>query len=81
MADSCTIPRKWFPYAKVAREYLGIDPSVLLGAIKRGELRAYVKPLTKGRKQGASCERNTYFVCLEDVDEWIRTYWQQAATI
>lgn len=77
MADRYVIPRGWFPYAQVAKEYLGIGPEFLLSAIKRGELRAYRKPATK-----ASAGKNvSLFICLADVDEWIRTYWQPAAAI
>ena len=81
MADRYVIPRGWFPYTKVAEEYLGVAPSLLLGAIRRGELRAFIKPPTRGRKEGTTTQRNVYFVCLADVDEWIRTYWQPAAAI
>lgn len=81
MADRYVIPRGWFPYTKVAEEYLGVAPYLLLGAIRRGELKAYVKPLTRGRKEGATQERNVVMVCLADVDKWIRTYWQPAAAI
>lgn len=72
------IQRGWMPYAIAAREYLGIDKSILLGAILRGELAAYEKPLTRGRKPGATREHHSYFVCLADVDEWVRTYWAPA---
>lgn len=81
MADSQPIPRGWFSYVKVAKEYLGVSPDILLRAIKRGELKAYVKPLTRGRKEGATHERNVVMVCLADVDEWIRTFWQPYPTI
>ena len=69
------IQRGWMPYAQMAKFYLGISPTILLGAIKAHELKAYTKPLTKGRKVGAKTERNSYFVCKEDVDTYIRTYW------
>lgn len=71
--------RQWMPYALAARDYVGIAPCVLLGAIKRNELPAYEKPLTRGRKQGAQTEHHSYFVCLSDVDEYIRTYWTPAS--
>ena len=70
------IPRGWAPYKTVAREYLHVSEDILLGAIKRGKLRAYEKPLTRGRKPGASRENHSYFVCLSDVDEYIRSEWQ-----
>lgn len=66
------------PYAKAARLYVGINPDILLGAIKRHELPAFEKPLTVGRKQDAQRENHSYFVFLPDVDEYIRTYWQPA---
>lgn len=70
------ITREWYPYSQVAREYIGIAPDVLLGAIRRNELPAYAKPITRGRKEGAKTERDRYFVHLADVDEWIRTCWK-----
>lgn len=73
-----TIPRQWWPYAIVAQQYLGVSPDILLGAIKRGELPAYEKPLTRGRKEGATREHHSYFVCLSDVDAYIRKHWPQA---
>ena len=72
------IQREWMPYATAAKFYLGIAPDVLLGAIKRNELAAYEKPLTRGRKPGAATEHHSYFVSISDVDKWIRTYWQPA---
>ena len=70
--------RGWMPYALAARDYLGISPDILLGAIKRGELTAYEKPLTRGRKQDAKREHHSYFVRLSDVDAYICTYWSRA---
>ena len=75
--DSQYIPRKWFPYARVAKEYLGIAPSVLLAAIEKGELPAYRKPVSKD----STGQQFSWFVCLEDVDEWIRTYWPKPQAI
>ena len=66
------------PYALAARDYLGISPDILLGAIKRGELPAYEKPLTRGRKKGAQREHHSYFVRLTDVDTYVCTYWDRA---
>ena len=73
-----TIQRGWMPYSQAAKFYLGISPDVLLGAIKRHELKAYEKPLTRGRKVGAKTVHHYYFVCLEDIDTYIRTYWPEA---
>lgn len=67
--------RKWMPYAQAARDYLGISPDVLRGAITSGQLPAYEKPLTRGRKPGASREHHSYFVNLGDVDDYIRKHW------
>ncbi len=72
------IRRGWFPYAMVAKYYLGVSPIVLLKAIKDGELKAYKKPLTRGRREGSTSERCSIFCCLEDVDEYIRTHWEPA---
>ena len=69
------IPRGWMPYALAAKQYIGIAPSVLLGAIKCGELRAYEKPRTRATQ--AKIERHQYYVNLDDVDTYIRTYWQE----
>ena len=74
------IHRGWMPYALAARDYVGVSPDLFLGAIKRQELRAYKKPLTRGRTAAdPEKQRDSYFVCLPDVDEWIRTYWVPAA--
>lgn len=78
--DSQYIPRKWFPYARVAKEYLGIAPSVLLAAIEKGELPAYRKPVTRGHRSDAKRHNYSWFICLEDVDEWIRMFWQPYPT-
>lgn len=67
--------RGWMPYALAAREYLGISPDVLRAAINAGDLPAYEKPLTRGRKAGATREHHSYFVCLADIDDYIRCNW------
>ena len=73
------VQRAWMPYAQAAKFYVGIDRSVLLGAIKRHELKAYEKPTTRGRTTNDPSKRRvSYFVSLEDVDAWIRTYWKPA---
>lgn len=72
------VRRMWMPPAQAAKLYLGISPEILTGAIKRGELPAYEKPLTRGRKEGAATEHHYYFVNLDDVDEWIRAWWPRA---
>lgn len=74
------IQRLWMPYAMAAQFYLGVSPDLLLGAIKRGELPAYEKPLTRGRRPGAKTEHHSYWVFLPDVDEWIRKFWTPAFT-
>lgn len=74
MADE--MQRGWAPYRTVARQYLHVNEDVLLGAIKQGKLRAYEKPLTHGRKPGATRENHSLWVNLSDVDEYIRSEWQ-----
>lgn len=71
------IARMWVPYTKAAREYVGLDKSVLLGAMKRHELKGYEKPITRERRHDAR-EYHSYYVNLGDVDEWIRTHWKPA---
>ena len=70
--------RGWMPYRVAASDYLGIAPSVLLQAIRSGELTAYEKPLTRGRSAGSTRQNHSYYVCLEDVDAWIRSCWTPA---
>lgn len=72
------IQRGWCPYATAARQYLGISEDILLGAIKAHKLKAYEKPITRGRKPGATREHHSYWVNLADVDEYIRTEWPEA---
>lgn len=75
MADQ--IQRGWMPYRTAASQYIGIDSDLLLGAIKRKELKAYEKP-RRTDPDHTKREYHCYFVCKEDVDAWIRTYWQEA---
>lgn len=72
-----TVQQLWMPYAQAARQYLGISEDVLRAAINAGQLAAYEKPLTCGRKPGAARENHSYFVYLPDVDEYIRNHWQR----
>ena len=71
------IQREWVPYRTAAREYIGISDDGLRAAINAHELPAYEKPLTRGRKKGATRENHSYYVSLEDVNKWIRTHWPQ----
>ncbi len=71
---SAPIQRGWMPYKQAARLYLGISEDVLLAGIKRHELPAYEKPIT--RERTGTKQYHSYFVNLADVDQWIRTYWQ-----
>ena len=64
------VPRGWMPYRMAAREYLHIDDADVLKAIKSGELPAFRKPM----KPGSKYER--IFVSTDDVDAWIRGYWE-----
>ena len=71
--------RGWVPYRIAARQYLGVSEDLLLGAMKRHELKAFKKPITRKRTTNNPAKQRTrYFVSLEDVDEWIRTYWEPA---
>ena len=69
-----SVQRKWMPYTTAARQYLGVSEDILLGAIKRGELPAFEKPITRGRT-GTTRQNHSYFVSLADVDEYIRAHW------
>ena len=71
------IQRAWCPYTMAARQYLGISEDILLGAIKRHELKAFEKPITRGRT-GTTRQNHSYFVNLNDVDAYIRAYWPEA---
>lgn len=73
-----TIPRGWCPYATAASQYLGISPDILLAAIKAHKLKAYEKPITRGRKPDAKREYHSYWVNLSDVDAYIRSEWPEA---
>lgn len=70
-----SVQRKWMPYTTAARQYLGVSEDILLGAIKANKLPAYEKPITRGRKAGATRENHSYFVSLDDVDAYIRAHW------
>lgn len=72
------IQRCWCPYATAASQYLGISPDILLGAIKARQLKAYEKPITRGRNPDATRAYHSWWVNLSDVDEWIRAYWPEA---
>lgn len=70
------LPRGWAPYRVVARDYLHISEDILLGAIKAGKLRAYEKPMTRGRRKQGAREYRQIWVNLSDVDEYIRAEWE-----
>lgn len=70
-----TIARGWWPYTRVAKDYLHVSPDLLRDAIFSGELPAYLKPITRGRRDS---NRPIVFVSIEDVDEWIRSTWERA---
>lgn len=67
-----TMGRGWWPYTRVAKDYLHVSPDLLRDAIYSGALPAYQKPITRGRKDS---NRPIVFVSIEDVDEWIRSTW------
>lgn len=69
-----SVQRKWMPYTTAARQYLGVSEDILLGAIKRGELPAFEKPITRGRT-GTTRQNHSWFVNLSDVDDYIRANW------
>ena len=50
-----------------AGRYVSLAPEVVSGAIARGELAAFVKPVT--RREG----RPQYRVALVDLDAWMRS--------
>lgn len=75
MADN--IQRGWMPYRMAARQYVGIDERLLLAAIKHHELKAYEKPRRNDRDT-TKRDYHCYFVCTADVDQWIRTHWDEA---
>lgn len=76
-----TCEREWMPLAQMAHDYLGVAPDLLREAINNKQLEAFEKPLTRGRKDGAKRQNHSYFVCREDVDKWIRTYWKKAVRV
>ena len=76
-----TCEREWMPINQMAHSYVGIAPSLLRAAINAGQLDAYEKPLTRGLKEGAKRQNHSYFVCREDVNKWIRTYWKKAVRV
>lgn len=67
-----TLSRGWWPYTRVAKDYLHISPDLVREAIHSGDLPAYQKPITRGRKDSA---RHIVLVCLDDADDWIRSKW------
>lgn len=69
--------REWMSISEAGR-YANIGSDVLRGAIEAGELDAYEKPVTRGRRQGA-CRRNVLLrISKSDVDRYIRTHWRKA---
>lgn len=74
------VTRGWMPYSSAARKYLGVSDDLLRAAINEHELKAYKKPRRTPPKKGAKM-RSSYFVNLNDVDEYIRTHWEQVERI
>lgn len=82
MARREPVRREWMPYAIAARDYLGVSPDILRTAINAGKLKAYEKPITRGRKTTDPDRMNhSYFVCLADIDEYVRTSWPAASQV
>lgn len=59
--------RKWFSLKRAAR-LVGLDPSVLRGAVMDGSLKAYKKP-----SAGGDGGRAYLLVNMDDIDAWIRS--------
>lgn len=76
--DRPKIQRGWMPYTMAAREYIGIDERIMLRAIKSKELPAWEKPRRTEQRDPAKRDYHCYFVNTNDVDAWIRTYWERA---
>jgi hypothetical protein len=68
-------PRRWLNVEDAAR-YVGIKPNDIRGAIVRGELDAYDKPLTEPDREGRV--KHAYRMHMDDLDAWVRTHWAKA---
>lgn len=67
------VPRGWFSVSEAAA-YVGVSQDLVREAIAQERLPAYEKPLTRGRKPGATRENRFYKVAREDVDAWVRSW-------
>lgn len=67
--------RAWITLGE-AGKYAGISPDILRGAVMRGELEAYEKPLKYGHT--GETHRSHVRTKREFVDEWVRTCWRRA---
>lgn len=61
-----------------AGHYANVSPDVLKGAIIAGELDAYEKPVTRGRREGATRRNVMLRVSRKDIDRYIRSHWRKA---
>ena len=68
------VERGWLSLVD-AGHYANISPEVLRAAIVAGELRAYEKPVSRGRKEGAARRNVLLRIHREDIDRYIRDYW------
>ncbi|MBQ6395493.1 MAG: hypothetical protein IJH87_04040 [Atopobiaceae bacterium] len=66
--------RQWLSMSE-AGVYAGVSPKIIKAGIVRGDLTAYPKPLTQGRKPGALRRNDLYRISMTDIDTWIREYW------
>lgn len=76
MTKEIVADRGWLSLTTAARDYVHISPDVLRRGISAGELPAYKKPLTRGRKPGATRENTLMRIHTDDIDDWIRRTWE-----
>ena len=67
MAKSVSVKSKWHTPSEVA-VYVGCMPEYVYRAVNAGELKAYVKPWSKGKS------RKYLIIHQDDVDTWVRTW-------
>ena len=67
MAKNVGIKSKWLTPGEVA-VYVGCMPEYVYQAVNNGDLKAYVKPWSRGKKI------KYLIVHQDDVDGWVRTW-------